>query len=145
MTQDTKDKTVEEVATAALEAPVATFAQLRAKPRRTMTFPLSTQDENGDEIVMRMKYRALSPKEYDELIEAHPPTTEQKRNGATYNIDSFAPAIIAAVSAEPKLTLEQAKEIYTSPDWSGGELSSLYIRAMQVCNAGLDVPFNARD
>lgn len=137
---------IEKVAKEALNgAAVATFAALRAKPRRTITFPVNTVNEEGVEVVVTVKYRALPSNDYDELQAAHPPTAEQKRNGQIYNVDTFAPALISAVSWEPKMTVDEAREIYTSPDWSGGELSTMLIKAMQVCNAGLDVPFNARD
>jgi hypothetical protein len=141
------DKSIpEKVASETLNgAAIATFAALRAKPRRTMTFPVNTVDEDGTEIAVLMKYRALPSKKYDEMIEAHPPTAEQKKQGQIYNIDTFAPALISAVSYEPLLSVEEAAEIYNSPDWSGGELTTLFIKAMQVCNAGLDIPFNARD
>ena len=146
MSIDTDPTIPEKVASESLNgAAIATFASLRAKPRRTVTFPVNTVDEDGEEVVVLMKYRALPSKGYDELIEAHPPTSEQKKTGQIYNIDTFAPALIAAVSYEPVLSVDEAKEIYTSPDWSGGELTTLFIKAMQVCNAGLDIPFNARD
>ena len=90
--------------------------------------------------------RTESPyKTLKDLVEAHPPTTEQRKRGASYNIDTFAPALVAACSLEPRLTFEQAKELKDSPDWSGGEFGDIYGRAMAVCNAGLDIPFNARD
>jgi hypothetical protein len=146
MSTDTEQAVVEKVASEALNgAAVATFAALRAKPRRTVTFPVNTMDEEGNEVVVLMKYRALPSKAYDEMIEAHPPTSEQKKAGQVYNVDTFAPALISAVSLEPALSVEEARTIYTSPDWSGGELTTLFIKALQVCNAGLDVPFNARD
>jgi len=133
---------VEEVAA---KAATATFAQLRAKPRRTLSFTVTTTDEDGDELALRIKYRAISSKEYDDLIAEHPPTQKEKQAGAVYNVDSFAPALIAAVSAEPKLSIEQATELYKSPDWAGGEIATLFFNAQRVCNSGLDVPFNARD
>jgi hypothetical protein len=137
---------VEKVASEALNGvPVATFAALRAKPRRMMSFPVSTLDEDGNETALIVKYRAVPSKEYDDLQAAHPPTPEQKKQGHTYNVDTFAPALISACSFEPRMSYEQAREIYTSPDWSGGELGTLFIKALQVCNSGLDVPFNARD
>lgn len=144
--KSTSTETLEKVAETAPRngAEVATFAALRAKPRRVMTFEVNTLDGGGKEVALLMKYRAIPSKDYDELVERHPPTAAQKQGGATYNIDTFAPAIIAAVSYEPTLSVEQATEIYNSPDWSGGELSSLFLRALQVCNSGLDVPFNVR-
>ena len=135
---------VERVAAKAVSGE-ATFASLSGKPRRTLSFTVTSQDEDGEPISLSCKYRALSNTAYDELIAAHPPTGKQKQAGASYNVDSFAPAIISAVAVIPALTVAQARTVYTSEDWSGGEVSSLFINALRVCNAGLDVPFNAAD
>lgn len=138
----TPSKTVEEVAA---KATSATFAQLIRKPKRTLVFPITTVDEDGSEVTLNLKFQAISSKEYDDLIAANPPTSKQRQNGNAYNVDTFAPALIAAVSLEPKMTVEQAKEIYFSPEWATGEVGELFVSALRVCSSGLDVPFNARD
>lgn len=122
-----------------------TFEQLRTKPRRKLTFPIHTADEDGHEVVLEMTYQALTNREYDELVEQHPPSAKEKAGGAMYNVMSFSPALISACSYEPRLTLDQAREIVESERWSGGELATLFINAQRVCNAGLDVPFTVRD
>lgn len=138
--------TVTKVAAKAVkDGGVATFAQLMNKPRRTLTFTVYSTDDAGEEVALQIKYRALNSKEYDDLLAAHPPSAKEKREGANYNVDTFTSALIAAVSVEPALTYEQAAELYHSNDWASGEISSLFINALRVCNAGLDVPFNARD
>lgn len=141
-TEESSTTTVEEVAA---KATTATFAQLIKKPKRTLSFPVTTADEDGNEITLQVKFQAISSKAYDDLIAANPPTSKQRQAGAAYNVDTFAPALIAAVSLEPKLSVEQAKEIYTSPDWATGEVGEFFVSALRVCSSGLDVPFNARD
>lgn len=135
---------VAEVAAKAPKTTVATFAALKRKPRRTIEFPVATQDEDGKEHQLLIKYQALSATEYDELVEKHPPTPKEKSLGAVYNIKTFAPALISAVSLVPRMSVEEATEIYNSEDWSGGEVASLFIYAQRVCNAGIDIPFNDR-
>lgn len=143
--QDQQDtQVVAEVAAKAPKSTAATFAALQRKPRRTVTFPVSTVDEDGEETQLMVKFQALSAKDYDKLVAAHPPTPKEKSLGAVYNVDTFAPALISAVSLEPRLTVEEATELYTSPDWSGGEMASLFIQAQRVCNSGIDIPFNER-
>jgi hypothetical protein len=144
-TTSTTTDAVTEVAAKAAKAAPATFDQLIRKPRRTMAFNVYVTDEDGADQALAIKFKALSSKEYDDLVAAHPPTQKEKQQGAVYNVDTFAPALISAVSYEPALTLEQATELYRSPDWSGGEVGDLFMRAARVCNSGLDVPFNARD
>ena len=140
-----QDKVHEVAAAAVAAAPFITFDQLRAKPRRKLTFPIHTVDEDGNEVVLQMTYKALTSPEYDALIESHPPTPKEKSQGAQYNVTTFSPALVAAVSFEPKLTEDQAREIFASDTWSGGELATLVINAQRVCNSGLDIPFTVRD
>ena len=92
-----------------------------------------------------MTYQALTTTEYDELMEHPPPTPKEKSQGANYNVMTFSPALIAAVSWTAELTFEQAKEIFESDAWSGGELATLFINAQRVCNSGLNIPFSVRD
>lgn len=145
MSTETKTaSTVEEVAAKAVSGD-ATFDLLMAKPRRSLSFEVTTQNADGDEVVLKMKYLAISSKDYDDLIAEHPPTATDKKAGQTYNMETFAPALIAAVSSVPKMTAAQATRIYKSAAWSGGEVGNLFMNAVRVCNAGLDVPFSARD
>lgn len=146
VTENGSEPNIDKVIEVAAAAPrFITFEQLRAKPRRKLTFPIHTADENGGEIVLMMTYQALTSTEYDELMEHHPPTPKEKSQGAQYNVMTFSPALIAAVSYEPRMTFEQAKEIFESDAWSGGELATLFINAQRVCNSGLDIPFSVRD
>jgi hypothetical protein len=134
---------VSEVAAAAPR--FVTFDQLVAKPRRKLTFPIHTIDADGDEIVLQMTYQSLTNREYDELVERHPPEAREKAKGAQFNVMTFSPALVSAVSFEPRISFEQAKMIFESDTWSGGELATLFINAQRVCNSGLDVPFTVRD
>jgi hypothetical protein len=142
----TESVTVEKVAAAAVkDGGPATFAQLMSKPRRTLEFPVYSLDAAGNETSLRLKYRAMIATQYDELQAGHPPNAKERANGQTYHQDTFAPALIAAVAVTPTMTLEQATELYSSPEWAGGEIATLFVNALRVCNAGTDVPFNARD
>lgn len=148
MTSTTKNAdeatTVEEVASKAVSG-MATFAQLKAKPKRTLNFTVMVAGDDGEPLEVGMKFQAIPSTAYDRLVESCPPTPKDKQRGSAYNLDTFAPKLIAAVSLEPALSVEQATELYNDPDWSGGEISTLFINAQRVCNSGLDIPFNARD
>ena len=125
--------------------PAATFDQLMKKKRRTAEFTIPSVGDDGETVDLVMRYRAIGSSEYDRLIAAHPPTKEQQKNGAIYNSDEFAPALISAVSSEPKLTVEQAATLFRSDEWSSGEAGSLFINALRLQNAGLDIPFTGTD
>lgn len=125
----------------ALRSRPATFSDLLKKKRREATITVPTQDDDGNLVELTVRFRAIGSIEYDDLVAKHKPTPSQKAEGAVYNVDTFAPALIAAVSLEPKLTVEQATELYNSPEWSGGEMAGLFVGALRLCNSGLDVPF----
>lgn len=129
----------------ALEENDATLDMLMAKPRRKLKFPVTLADEDGTPVTRVIRYRALSPEDWDALVAAHPPTDKHREAGSTWNNDTFPPALIAAVSLSPKLTISQAKGLYTNPEWSPGERRELFFQALDVCGAGLNVPFNAGD
>ena len=114
----------------------ATFAKLSKKGRAEREVTVQIGDET-----LTLLFKAISAQEYDNLLSEHPPTPKQKIEGQTYNPDTFAPAIVAAVCAEPDLTEDEAKAIWESPDWSRGELMTLFGNAIEICNQGMDVPF----
>lgn len=118
----------------------ATVADLLNKPARTKDLVLKIQAEGKvNEVVLKLK--ALGSQAYDDLLASNPPTAEQKKDGNTYNPDAFAPALIAACLVEPKLSEEEAATLWTSPEWSRGEVTELFLACIEVCSKGLDVPF----
>ena len=122
----------------------ATLDDLLKKPARTKELVINVPGASGkgsNEFIVTLK--AIGSKAYDDLLALHPPTNEQKKDGQSYNADSFAPALIAACSVTPALTSEQATQIWESDEWSRGELTELFIGCIEVNSKGLDVPFNA--
>jgi hypothetical protein len=119
----------------------ATFNDLLHKPARTKEVVLKVPDEGGTIIEYVVTLRAIGSKGYDVLVGMHPPTAEQKKDGATYNPDSFGPALISACTVEPRMTPNEAKELWESEEWSRGEVMELFVAAVEVCSRGLDVPF----
>jgi hypothetical protein len=116
----------------------ATFEELFKKPPRFRELDVHTT--NGHSLSVRL--RALSAKEYDDLIAQHPPTAAQKSKGNLFNPDTYAPALLAKVFDTPKLTTDEARSLYESPDWSSGEIGFLFMECVKLCNEGVDVPFN---
>ena len=114
----------------------ATLEQLLAKPPRTTTVEISVGEDKA-----AMRFRALGSKAYDDLAAAHPPTAKQKADGAVWNTDTFPPALIAAASLEPVISVEDAVKIWESPDWSRGELFDLFDQLLRLNQGGLGVPF----
>mgnify|MGYP006280674279 CR=1 FL=1 len=121
----------------------ATLKDLLNKPARVKDVVLTVPDTDGTMIEYVFSLRAIGSKAYDVLVGMHPPTGEQKRDGATYNPDTFGPALISACSSNPHLTPNEAKELWESDEWSRGEVMEIFMAAVEVNSRGLDVPFTA--
>jgi hypothetical protein len=120
----------------------ATLDMLKNKPRSTTEFSLFLSDGNGGSNEVTLKYQAIGMRAYDTLVSKHPPKPEQRAEGNSFNIDTFAPALISACSVEPEITPAEAKEIWDSDDWSRGDVMVLFRNAVELNNRGLDVPFS---
>jgi hypothetical protein len=118
----------------------ATLDRLRSKRRRLKTVEVQIDGET-----MEMSFAALSAHDMDRLQSKHVPTVEQKARGMAFNPDTFAPALVAACSVDPRLSFEDAKEIWESEAWSSGELNFLFDTVSNLCMEGLDIPFSVSD
>lgn len=122
----------------------ATIDELINKPRSVTEFSLYISDGNGTSKEVTLKYQAIGMRAYDKLVSKHPPKPDQRAEGASFDIDSFAPALIAACCVEPEISVAQAKEIWDSEAWSRGDVMVLFRNAVELNNRGLDVPFSER-
>jgi hypothetical protein len=112
----------------------ATLDLLRSKKKRTREVPFVLNDEE-----VTFAFASISAKRYDKLLTENPPNTEQRAAGAAYNMNTFAPALLAEVVSDPELTKAQWSEIWESPDWNRGELMTLFSEAVELCNTGLQL------
>jgi hypothetical protein len=80
--------------------------------------------------------RALPPAEWEALLDLHPPTEEQRANGAMWNTTTFRPALLAAsmVPAEGEEPLSEADwdELGKAGSLAAGELIALFNAAVGV-------------
>lgn len=123
----------------------ATLDQLINKPRSTTEFSLYLSDGNGGSNEVTLKFQAIGMRTYDRLVSKHPPKPEQRAEGSSFDIDSFAPALIAACSVDPEISPAEAKKLWDSDDWSRGDVMVLFRQAVELNNRGLDIPFNETD
>lgn len=117
----------------------ATYDLLRSKKRREQEFTFTLDTENGKEEVTFL-FKSIGSQQYDSLLTKNPPTAEQRAEGATYNINTFAPALLAEVCADPQMTKGEWSDVWDSPDWNRGEVMDLFFNAVNLCNQGLDIP-----
>ncbi len=115
----------------------ATLAKLKGKKRTTHVFSIYI---GGEELTL--KFQSIGAVAYDKLVSKHPPKAEQRMEGASFNMETFAPALISACSVEPDISPEDALEIWQSDDWSRGDLMVLFSNAVELNNRGIDIPFN---
>jgi hypothetical protein len=116
------------------EAKRASFELLKNKKRQQQEFTLKV---NGDEFTFL--FEAVSAKVWDDLVTRHKPTMEQKAEQMSYNPETFAPALMSRVCIDPVMNESEWREIWTSDEYSKGELSELFWSAFGLCNRGLDV------
>lgn len=121
----------------------ATFDRLSKKKRAERELPITLVGDDGEEEEVFILFRAIGATAYDDLIAKHTPTAKQKLDGAVYNIDTFAPALIAACSVDPDLSYAEAKAIWDSEEWSRGEVMTLFGGCVELNNKGLNAPFIA--
>jgi len=95
--------------------------------------------------VVTFHFRALPGVEYEELLDAHPPTPDQLRTARqrnrmlVYNSDSFPQALVAACSEDPHLDPSDVAQIWKDPNWSYEERMVLFNTATQA-NSSRRVP-----
>lgn len=88
--------------------------------------------------VVRFTFQALGGDEYDALLNLHQPTPDQRAKAkevgmvASYNEDTWPPAIVAACLVSPELSTADVAQIYKSPKWNQAELGQLTGCAMFV-------------
>lgn len=117
----------------------ATFEALMAKARRERNLDIPLPDGENK---LRLRLVAISSTEYDDLVSSCPPSSAHREQGAIYDQDKFGPRLISRVVVDPAMSVDEATALYTSPNWSGGEIGSLFRACVALCQAGVDVPFN---
>lgn len=133
---DKAEKQLEAQAAQREDSKRATFEKMASKRRAERE--VSVVLNEGEDAVSFL-FRAIGITEYDRLVTDHPPTKDQLAQGSAYNINKFGPALLHMVVVEPSLSVEQWREIWNSPDWSGGEISGLFSTAMELCSRGLNL------
>lgn len=93
----------------------------------------------ADENTAVFVFRSLGRKPFEDLVELHPPTKDQRekakkqRDGEiNWNPDTFPQALVAAASQEPEMSEADAKEIWDSEAWNSAELLALFYGALDA-------------
>lgn len=122
-------------------------AHQRTKAKRATLQTLMAKKANRDEFSVpfgadgeqvSFLYVAIGAMEYDALLTEHPPLPEQRLAGASFNINTFAPALLSKVCREPAIDKAGWTELWESPTWGRGELMGLFTRAGALCSREID-------
>lgn len=125
------------------EAP-SKLSQMLNKAPTTKTLPLFFEDSEGNQQEIEIKFVSIGAKAYDKLVAKHPPSAEERLEGQSFHVESFAPALLAACCVDPEMTEAEAKQLWNSESWSRGDRLSMYRAAVEVNNTGMDIPFSER-
>ena len=123
----------------------ATLEMLRSKKPREKEIVVLWPMEDGSKEEISFLFRSIGAQAYDKLVGKYPPTIEQRADGGSFDLHKFAPALLAQVCVEPKLSDAEWKTIWDSPDWNRGEVMQFFAQAVELCSVGLDIPFTGRD
>lgn len=105
----------------------------------------------ADAETVEFVFRAIGRKALAALVRKHPPSAEEREKARTehkeaghpmskfvppqWDDETFPPELIAHASVSPKFTVEQARELWNSPEWSHAELSAIFQAAWNVNQA----------
>lgn len=94
----------------------------RKRPERTVPI-----DVGG--ATVEVKLRAIPGNDYDDLVTAHP-RPDDATHVWPFDVDTFAPALIAACMIEPELTPEQAMQLWA--EWENDARDQLWNAALDL-------------
>lgn len=118
----------------------ATLETLSKKKRTEKLVTVTVPGDDGEPEELEMLFRSIGYREYDKLVTKYPPTALQKKEGLTYDLDKFGPALLSRVCVDPPMSLEDAETLWESEDWNRGEVMSLFFAAVEVCTNSMAVP-----
>jgi len=114
--------------------------------------------DKARESEVKFTFRSMGRAKFEELMAAHPATADQRKqlkeqmaemgrpfDPPKWNPDTFPPAIVALSSLDPELTLADAQELWSDPNWSPAELLKIYECALSCYWEVEEIPFGAGD
>lgn len=122
----------------------ARFADERGSTEQTKLDVIEAEDALDElrpqmaEATIEFTLRAIGRKQYADLMEQHPPTDEQRKDArragteATFDGETFYPAVIAASLVEPQMSEEDVKELFDSEAFNAAEVLQFVSAVIEV-------------
>ena len=117
-------------------------ARAAGVPAAAAQAELDKAREGLEAFVEVLQVHPIPPREYDDLLTAHPPTAEQQKQGHIWNLATFGPALLAAcVDRGPDDQLSEAEwvEDIDAGVYAPGELTRLLQTCIDVNDRAPDV------
>src|SRR5574341_1242956 len=126
---------------ARLKAAADTLAGGDGEPRRIAA--LMAKCREGMETATRQfKLQALPRKKWSDLVAAHEPRDEDKKNGLDYNAETFGVALLAASCVDPAMNEEQAGRLIETV-LTQGQWDEIITALFRLNKRAVSVPFSA--
>ena len=103
---------------------------------------VETLVEESRETEVVFSFKSVGRPRYEELVEEHPPTKDAKKEGAEFNDKTFPPALVSEACVDPEMSIEDAVDIFSSPEWNGAELRRIFFAALEVNTETGDIPLS---
>lgn len=113
------------------------IASLRGEPTDEPQADVDAAQAAVDEHYEILTLTALAPEDMEALIALHPPTKEQRKDEASWNVDTFRPALLEAC-VEGDMTEDDWREFVTKGNASTGEITRLWEAVVVVNFRGSD-------
>lgn len=98
--------------------------------------------KKAEKSIVVFTFKSIGRLNYDELVSEHPPSKDQKKDGADFNAETFPPALLAAACSDPEISLEEAVDMFDDPDWNNAELRALFFGALEVNTETGEIPLS---
>ncbi len=91
--------------------------------------------DKARETEITFEFAAIGRYAYDELVEdpRYKPTKQDQKEGANFNPLTFPQALVSASCVSPEMTISEAEDLFTDPNWNGAELQRIFYAALE-CN-----------
>lgn len=120
------------------EASRATRSLADADPAHEIAEQIRDLEERITEQTVSFRFRAIPRSKYRELESAHPGRPDKQE---AWNPETFAPALIAACSLDPKMSDADVHRLMDH--LNAGQAEALFEAAWTACNEAPRVPFSA--
>jgi len=90
--------------------------------------------------IVTFSFRSIGRPAFESMVRRNKPDQEDKKDGSIFNTKTFPPELVAAASVEPKISLDQAKEMFNSDSWNNAELIKVFLTAQAANTESPDIP-----